>query len=335
MSGGGAETLLVTGGAGYIGSHAAQTLRDAGHTVVVLDNLSTGRRAAVPAGVVLVEGDVGDRACVRRVLEEHRVDSVMHLAASASVPESVASPLLYFRNNAAASLTLLEACLEAGVTRWVFSSTAAVYGVPGNDPVPEDGPTAPINPYGTSKLMTEWMLRDAAACSGLRYVALRYFNVAGADPRGRAGPPIGSSHRLVDVACATAAGLADHLELFGTDHPTPDGTALRDYIHVTDLVDAHLCAHRYLADGGESCVLNCGYGRGYSVREVLRAVERVAGVRLDIREQPARPGDPPVLIADAHRIGERLGWVARHDNLDEIVRSTLDWIRVSGAGRGA
>ena len=319
--------VLVTGGAGYIGGHVVLALREAGYPVVVLDDLSAGHRAAVPGDVPFVEGDIGDIGAVGEVIADHRIAVVVHLAASASVPESVRDPLRYYRNNTGASANLIRACVEGGVRRFVFSSTAAVYGVPATIPVPEDAPKVPINPYGRSKLATEWMLRDAAAAHGLRYVALRYFNVAGADPQGRAGQSGRGAGHLIKVACAAAAGRRDHVTVFGADYETADGTCVRDYIHVSDLAEAHVAALRDLEEGGGGRVLNCGYGRGFSVREVLETVRAVAGVPFDVREGPRRAGDPPVLVADASRIRAALRWSPRHDDLEFIVRTALSWER--------
>lgn len=321
-------SILVTGGAGYIGSHTVRQLVERGERVVVLDNLSTGYRSAV-LGAPLVVGDTGDRELVARVLREQAVDTVLHFAAHTIVPESVANPLKYYGNNTCATRNLLEQCEHAGVRRFVFSSTAAVYGVPDGGLAREDSPTVPINPYGTSKLMSEWMLRDlAAASTRLRYVILRYFNVAGSDPGGRIGHSAPAATLLVKVACQVAAGTKPSLSIFGTDYPTPDGTGVRDYIHVEDLGSAHLHALDYLAAGGPSTTLNCGYGHGYSVREVLQMVERVDGGKpLPVVESPRRAGDPPSLVARAERVRAVLGWTPRYDDLETIVRSQLDWER--------
>jgi len=317
-------SILVTGGAGYIGSHVVRQLGEAGESIVTLDNLSTGFRAAVLQGA-FVEGNVGDRGLVLDVLKRHRIDTVMHFAAATIVPESVADPLHYYGNNTCATRSLLECCRETGVANFVFSSTAAVYGMPADGIAREDTPTAPINPYGTSKLMSEWMLRDLAAATDLRYVALRYFNVAGCDPAGRIGQSTEKATLLIKVACEVAVGKRSEVSIYGTDYDTADGTGVRDYIHVEDLADAHLRALEYLRAGGDSEVLNCGYGHGYSVREVLRAVESVGGSPLTIREAPRRAGDPPTLIAAAARIQQVLGWTPRFDDLDMIVRHALAW----------
>jgi len=318
------QSILVTGGAGYIGSHVVRQLVERGEHVVVLDNLSTGYRSAV-LGAPLVVGNTGDPETVSRVLAEHRVETVMHFAAHTIVPESVSNPLKYYGNNTCATRNLLECCDRAGVKHFVFSSTAAVYGIPAEGLASEQSPTAPINPYGLSKLMSEWMLRDLAAASALRYVALRYFNVAGSDPGGRLGHTAPQATLLVKVACQHAAGVRPGLQIFGTDYPTPDGTGVRDYIHVEDLASAHLRALDYLRKGGASATLNCGYGHGFSVREVLRMVERVSGKALKVEESPRRAGDPPSLVAKADRIRAVLGWEPRLDDLETIVRTQLEW----------
>jgi len=319
-------TILVTGGAGYIGSHVVLKLVAAGHRVVVLDDLSTGFREAV-IGAPLVVGDCGDGALVGALLREHGVDTLMHFAARTIVPESVADPLRYYGNNTCATRSLLAECAKAGVKRVVFSSTAAVYGIPPDGRAAEDSPTAPINPYGSSKLMSEWMLRDLAAAGGPSYVALRYFNVAGCDPEGRIGQSTRNATLLVKVACEAALGKRPHVAVFGTDYPTPDGTGVRDYIHVDDLAQAHLDALAYLQDGGASTAFNVGYGHGYSVREVLDAVARAHGAPVPAVEQPRRAGDPPVLVAEAGRIAAVLGWKPRYDDLDTIARTSLAWER--------
>ena len=316
--------VLVTGGAGYIGSHVVLQLRARGEKVVVLDDLSRGFRQAV-LDTPLVIGKVGDRDTVMEALRAHDVDTVMHFAAYTIVPESVAEPLKYYANNTCSTRTLLECCANSGVQHFVFSSTAAVYGIPAGGTAAETSPTAPINPYGTSKLMSEWMLRDLAAASSLRYTALRYFNVAGSDTGGRIGQATPNATLLVKVACEALVGKRPHVSIFGTDYPTPDGTGLRDYIHVEDLASAHLDALQYLRVGGPSTVLNVGYGHGYSVREVLNSVERVSGKKLTIKEEPRRAGDPPVLIATADKIRLELGWRPRLDDLDTIVRTSLNW----------
>jgi len=318
------DTVLVTGGAGYIGSHVVLQLRARGERVVIVDDLSTGFRQAV-RDTPLVVGDVGDRALLERVLAEHGVGTVMHFAAKTIVPESVREPLKYYGNNTAATRNLLEACMQGGVRRFVFSSTAAVYGIPAGGVAREDMPLAPINPYGTSKLMSEWILRDLAAVSDFRYVSLRYFNVAGSDPEGRIGQATAKATLLVKVACEAAVGKRPHVSIYGTDYDTPDGTGIRDYIHVEDLARAHLAALDYLRNGGAARVLNCGYGHGYSVREVLASVNRVAGRALAVREEPRREGDPDRLVAAAGLVRSVLGWEPKLDDLDTIVRSSLRW----------
>ena len=323
MSGNG---ILVTGGAGYIGSHVARQLGEAGERVITLDNLSRGFRQAVTHGELIV-GDTGDRATVSDLLRQHSIGTVMHFAAFTIVPESVAQPLKYYGNNTANTRTLLECCVEAEVDEFVFSSTAAVYGTPADGVAGEDSPTAPINAYGTSKLMSEWMLRDVSAVTKLRHVALRYFNVAGSDPGGRIGQCTPNATLLTKVAVEHVVGKRSHVSVFGTDYPTPDGTGIRDYIHVEDLASAHLAALGYLRSGGASTTLNCGYGHGFSVREVLAAVARAAGRPLEVREEPRRAGDPAKLIARAERIRSTLGWSPRYDNLDQIVGDALRWER--------
>ena len=318
--------ILVTGGAGYIGSHVVRQLGAAGEPVITLDNLSTGFEAAVTSGD-FVAGDTGDAELLDKIFAANAIDTVMHFAAHTIVPESVADPLKYYRNNTASSRTLLEAAAKHGVKNIVFSSTAAVYGIPEGGLASEDSPTQPINPYGTSKLMTEWMLRDLAAAGGPRYVALRYFNVAGCEPTGTIGQSTPKATLLVKVACEAATGRRPRVAIYGTDYPTPDGTGLRDYIHVEDLASAHLDALTYLRNGGDSAVLNCGYGHGYSVRDVLAAVERANGKPLNIVEEPRRAGDPPELVAVAKRVREVLGWSPQFDDLDTIVKSSLAWER--------
>jgi UDP-glucose 4-epimerase len=325
------KAILVTGGAGYIGSHVVRQLGEAGESVVVLDDLSTGFKQAVLHGELVI-GNTGDARVLEKLFGRHDIDTVMHFAAHTIVPESVADPLKYYRNNTCASRTLLEHALKAGVRHVVFSSTAAVYGIPADGEASEDTPTTPINPYGLSKLMTEWMLRDVAAVNPLTYVALRYFNVAGSDPEARIGQATPKATLLTKVACEVVVGKRDHVSIFGTDYPTPDGTGVRDYIHVEDLADAHLKALAYLRRGGESTTLNCGYGRGYSVRELIRMVETVAGHAISKREAPRRAGDPPTLVARASRIRNTLGWQPRHDDLAKIVSTSLAWERKLAAG---
>jgi UDP-glucose 4-epimerase len=317
-------SILVTGGAGYIGSHVVLQLRARAERVVVLDDLSRGFRQAV-LDTPLIVGKVGDRDTVARLLKEHEVDTVMHFAAFTIVPESVSEPLKYYGNNTCSTRTLLECCVEAKVRHFVFSSTAAVYGIPAEGVAAESTPTAPINPYGTSKLMSEWMLASVAAATPLRYAALRYFNVAGSDSGGRVGQATPNATLLIKVACEVAVGKRTHLSVFGTDYPTGDGTGVRDYIHVEDLATAHLDALTYLRGGGASTTLNVGYGHGYSVREVIDSVQRVTGKRLTVKEEPRRPGDPPALVARAERIRTELGWKPRLNDLDTIVRTAYAW----------
>jgi UDP-glucose 4-epimerase len=319
--------VLVTGGAGYIGSHVVLALVDAGWSVVVVDDLSTGRRDLVPTEVPFVDGDVGDEALMGRVIGDHGCAAVLHFAGSIVIPESVVDPLKYYRNNTVASRALIEASVAAEVTAFVFSSTAAVYGTPATVPVGEEAPVQPINPYGASKLMTEWILRDTSAATDLRYAALRYFNVAGADAAGRSGQCSREATHLIKIACETAVGKRPHMNLYGDDYETPDGTCVRDYIHVSDLATAHLAALEHLLAGGDDMVLNCGYGRGFSVRQVLAAVERAAGTPLDVDVAPRRPGDAPELVADPRRLRQRLAWAPTHDDLDTIVESALAWER--------
>jgi UDP-glucose 4-epimerase len=316
--------ILVTGGAGYIGSHVALQLRTRGEEIVVLDNLSTGFRDAV-RGAPLVVGDVGDRELVERVLNEHGIDTVIHFAAHTIVPESVRDPLKYYGNNTCGTRSLLASCAAAGVRHFVFSSTAAVYGMPASGIADEETPTCPINPYGSSKLMSETMLRDLSAATPLRHVILRYFNVAGCDPEGRIGQSTLNATLLIKVACEHAVGKRDRLEVFGSDYDTPDGTCIRDFIHVDDLAAAHLNALDHLRDNGESLTVNCGYGHGYSVREVIETVERVAQRQLNVIDKPRRLGDPRMLIARTERLVERFGWKPRHDDLEFIVRTAYAW----------
>lgn len=318
-------TTLVTGGAGYIGSHMTYALLDRGEDVLVLDNLSTGIRGQVSPKANFVEGDVADPSLVQSLIEKFSVDSVIHFAGSVIVPESVENPLLYYRNNVAASRSLIEACVCRGVSKFLFSSTAAVYGASDAALVSELAPVRPINPYGTSKLMTEWILADCAKAYDFRYMALRYFNVAGADPAGRTGQSTPRATHLIKRACQAGLGRIEHLEIFGTDFPTKDGTGVRDYIHVSDLISAHLLALDSLRTGGQSEIFNCGYGHGFSVREVIGSVERLTGKPLPVREAPRRQGDPAMLVADSTKLKERLNWAPQHADLDEIVRTAFGW----------
>jgi UDP-glucose 4-epimerase len=320
-------TVLVTGGAGYVGSHTVYELLDAGERVLVLDNLSAGCVAALPDPALAVVGDAGDEMLVASLIETHRIDAIMHFAGSIVVPESMRDPLGYYRNNTVNSRALIEAAIRGGVSHFIFSSSAAVYGNPAHVPVPEDAPLAPVSPYGWSKLMTEVVLRDAAAAHGLGFVILRYFNVAGADPKLRTGQSTPNATHLIKVAVQTALGLRPLLEVFGTDYPTPDGTCVRDYIHVSDLARAHRAALDHLRAGGASSTLNCGYGRGYSVLEVIDAVRRAAGADLPVRMAPRRPGDPASIVAQAARIRDVLRWTPQFDNLDTIVSHALAWER--------
>ena len=320
-------TVMVTGGAGYIGSHMVLALVDRNEPVVVLDNLSTGFDWAVPAGAKLVVGDMGDADLVCRAIEENGVTAIAHFAAKIVVPESVADPLGYYLNNTAKSRTLIETAIGCGVRHVIFSSTAAVYGEPKTNPVGEGEPKAPVSPYGRSKLMTEWMLEDAAHAHDLTYVALRYFNVAGADPAGRSGQSTPNATHLIKVAAQAALGQRETFEVFGTDYATPDGSCQRDFIQVSDLAAAHLAALDHLRRGGESLTLNCGYGRGYSVLEVVDLMKRVSGVDFRVKLSPRRPGDPAAIIARADRIREVLGWQPQHDDLEGIIRQALAWER--------
>ncbi len=320
-------TVLVTGGAGYIGSHMTFCLGDAGEEVVVLDNLSTGFDWAIDPRAVLVEGNAADTDLVARLIAEHGIEAILHFAGSIVVPESVVDPLKYYRNNTAASRNLIEAAVAGGVKHFIFSSTAAVYGIGGLEPVGEEQVLAPLSPYGRSKLMTELMLADVAAAHPLRYGVLRYFNVAGADPAGRTGQSTAAATHLIKAAAQVALGQRANLAIYGTDYPTPDGTGVRDYIHVTDLVEAHRLLLGHLRAGGESATMNCGYGRGYSVREVVECVRRVSGVDFAAEEQPRRAGDVASVVARADRIRAVLGWQPAHDRLEEIVRTALDWER--------
>jgi UDP-glucose 4-epimerase len=318
--------VLVTGGAGYIGSHMVLELVDAGEAVVVLDDLSTGFQGAVPQEAVFVHGDVGDQALVGRLVDEHGIDGILHFAAKIVVPESVADPLAYYLNNTVKSRGLMETAIKTGVKTFIFSSTAAVYGDADVSPISEDAHPDPINPYGRSKLMSEWMLRDAAAAHGLKYAALRYFNVAGADPKGRSGQSTPNATHLIKVAVQAALGQRSHLDVFGTDYPTRDGTCVRDYVQVTDLARAHLMALNHLRAGGQSMVMNCGYGHGSSVLEVIEVVKRLSGVDFEVQTVDRRAGDPSNLVAQVDRL-RALGWEPHYDDLDAIVGQALRWER--------
>lgn len=317
--------VLVTGGAGYIGSHMVLRLCDAGEDVVVLDNLTTGFDWAIDSRARLVDGNAGDIELVGALIADRGIAEIVHFAGSIVVPESVVDPLKYYANNTATSRNLIEAAVKGGVQRMVFSSTAAVYGMTGLEPVSEDAVLHPMSPYGRSKLMTEWMLRDVATAHPLRYGALRYFNVAGADPKGRSGQSSPTATHLIKVASQAALGQRPFMEIFGTDYPTPDGTCIRDYIHVSDLIEAHWLLLGYLRQGGESTTLNCGYGLGFSVRQVVEMVKQVSGVDFEVRESPRRAGDPPAIVAGAQKVRDLLGWVPAHDDLDDIVRSAYAW----------
>ncbi len=319
------ETVLVTGGAGYIGSHAVLAFRECGYAVVVIDNLSTGRRSAVADDIPFVHGDVGDGQLVEKVLSDHKISAVAHFAGSIIVPESVSDPLKYYCNNTCATHTLIQACVTCEVKRFIFSSTAAVYGMPQTVPIPETALLAPINPYGTSKLMTEWILRDTAQAQDFNYIALRYFNVAGADPQARSGQTTKVATHLIEVASQAAVGQRDHMSIFGEDYDTPDGTCIRDYIHVSDLVDAHVLALRHLEGGGATGVFNLGNQRGFSVREVVDAVRRVTQRDFEVRMGPRRPGDPGKLVADVTAARQSLGWIPKRANLDTQIGDAWRW----------
>lgn len=320
-------SVLVTGGAGYIGSHVALALIDAGWNPVIVDNLVTGKRELVPDGAQFVEGDISDSALVEGTITKNNCRAILHFAGSTVVPESVSDPLKYYGNNTCASRNLIQSAVTAGVNAMIFSSTAAVYGEPDELPITETSPTLPINPYGVSKLMTEWMLRDVAAATSLRYAALRYFNVAGADPDGRSGQMTPEATHLIKVACETACGKRDNITIYGDNYDTEDGTGVRDYIHVSDLADAHVAALEYLMNGGESTVMNCGYGRGYSVKQVLDMVGAVSGIELPVLMGPRRPGDSGAVYAASDKIRKNLGWIPKHDDLEKIVASAYQWER--------
>lgn len=320
-------SVLVTGGAGYIGSHTVFALLDRGDDVVVIDNLSSGVRGHVGDEAVFVEGEASDQKLICKLIAEHNVDCVIHFAGSIVVPESVAEPLRYYENNVVTSRALMEACVGAGVKQFIFSSTATVFAEDAPQPLAEDERKAPISPYARSKLMTEWMLEDVSRASDFRHIVLRYFNVCGADPKGRTGQASSNPTHLIKRASMVALGRIPHLDIFGSDYPTPDGTGVRDYIHVSDLASAHLLALDALRAGAASTSYNCGYGRGLSVRQIIAAMERVTGQPLPVQERPRRAGDPPTLIADPSRIKSALGWTPMHDDIEEIIRSALAWER--------
>lgn len=325
------KNILVTGGAGFIGSHTSRQLVNVGCNVVVVDNFYSGHKWAVPSQALLLEGDAGDLTFMSRTLSTHKIDAVIHFAGHIVVPESVTNPLKYHQNNTCCSRNLIEACTQHEVQNFIFSSSAAVYGIPSQIPVDETAPTAPINPYGRSKLMTEWMLEDTANSflikhqGQFRYVALRYFNVAGASVDGTLGQATPEATHLIKVACEAACGKRDHIEIFGTDYPTPDGTCIRDYIHVEDLAHAHLLALTHLFEGGSSEILNCGYGTGFSVKEIIKAVKQVSGINFKVIETERRLGDPPALIADAKRIRNLLGWQSRLQDINVICETAFKW----------
>ena len=317
--------VLVTGGAGYIGSHTALALKEQGERVIILDNLSTGHEWAIPSGAHLVVGDIGDQKTVETLILTHGITAIIHFAGSIVVPESIEKPLEYYHNNTAKTRDLLEVAVANNVKNFIFSSTAAVYGMPEVNPITEDTPFAPISPYGTSKMMTEMMLKDTAAVTDLNYVALRYFNVAGADPKNRTGQSTPKATHLIKVAAEVVQGTRDEMSVFGDDYPTPDGSCIRDYIHVSDLAAAHCCALEHLRGGGQSRVFNCGYGQGYSVFEVIEAVKKVANVSFPVNITERRAGDPAELIAASDRIRTELSWEPRYNNLETIITHALAW----------
>jgi UDP-glucose 4-epimerase len=320
--------VLVTGGAGYIGSHAVLALLDSGWPVVVIDNLSTGFEWAVPEAATFVNGDIADQPLVARLIEEHGIRAIVHFAGSIVVPESVENPLKYYENNTVKSRSLIESAVRGGVRHFIFSSTAATYGIPAQVPITEDARTEPINPYGWSKLMTERMLADVSFAHPINFCALRYFNVAGADPRGRSGQSTAGATHLIKVAVEAATGKRGHVSVYGTDYDTPDGTGIRDYIHVSDLAAAHVDAlEKLVEEPGRSHIMNCGYSRGFSVLEVLDAVDRVTNIKIERRLEPRRAGDPPALVADNSRILATLPWRPKRDDLDTIVADALAWER--------
>ncbi len=316
--------LLITGGAGYIGSHVVKALGALGHELVIYDNLSTGHKEAITFGNLIV-GDLSDKEKLEKLFQTEKFEAVLHFAGSIVVPESVADPLKYYQNNTLNSYTLISLCQKYNVDKFIFSSTAATYGMPESGVCSEETPTNPINPYGHSKLMTEQMLKDASFSSSLRFVALRYFNVSGADPEGKIGQSFPQATHLIKVACETACGKRASMEIFGTDYPTKDGTCVRDYIHVSDLADAHVKALEYLARGGKSDILNCGYGHGFSVREVLERTKKITDVNFTVKESPRRAGDPASLTAKVDRIHNVIGWKPKYDDLDLIIKSAYSW----------
>lgn len=318
-------TVLVTGGAGFIGSHMVLSLLDSGEKVVVLDNLSTGFRFLVPKDAHLFVGDIGDQELLQVLLKKFDVTSILHFAGSIIVPESVSKPLLYYNNNTAKSRALIEIAVRMGVKHFIFSSTAAVYGNPQEKMVSENSPTLPVSPYGTSKLMTEMMLSDCSFAHNFQYVALRYFNVAGADPSGRSGQSTPQATHLIKVASETALGRRPFMEVFGTDYPTRDGTCIRDYIHVSDLIHAHRLALDYLRTGGNSEIFNCGYSNGFTVFEVINAVKKISKKNFDVKLSDRRKGDPPSIVADSQKIRNKLGWQPSYDDLEKIVSHALTW----------
>jgi len=319
------ETILVTGGCGYIGSHVVRQLTESGRKVLVYDNLSTGFKNALINGEEFIEGELADRETLDELFLKYRFATVLHFAAAIIAPESVSKPLKYYGNNTRNTFGLLEICVKYGVKRFIFSSTAAVYGFPDGGVATEESALSPINPYGTSKLMSEWMLRDVSAANGMKYAALRYFNVAGADPQARMGQRTPDATHLIKVACQAALGMRDSVSIYGTDYPTPDGTGIRDYIHIEDLASAHLFALDYLEKGGEPTAMNVGYGRGSSVREVLELVKKVSGVDFKVVEAERRPGDPASLVAQADKIRSLTGWLPRFENLETIVADAWRW----------
>ena len=318
-------TTLVTGGAGYIGSHMVLDLLETGEKIVVLDDLSTGFPWLVPQGVTLIEGDIGDKALLSRIIAEHHIDAIAHFAAKIVVPDSMSDPLGYYLNNTSKARTLIEAAIEGGVKHFIFSSTAAVYGETREMPVTEESPPAPVSPYGRSKLMVEWMLEDASRAHGLNAMILRYFNVAGADPKGRSGQATPRATPVIKTAAEAATGRRAGMSIFGTDYPTPDGTCIRDYIHVSDLARAHVLALDYLRSGGKGTVINCAYGHGSSVREVIDTVKRISDTDFPVTLDERRPGDPPEIVATGEKIRSLLGWQPRFDDLDTIVTHALAW----------